>query len=324
VIRRREVITLLGGAATWPLTARAQQPRPLTVGFLSSGTPSSYSTWTAAFAQRLRELGWIEGRTVAIMYRFAEGHRERYSEIAAELVRLNVDVIVTSSTALPAAKQATSTIPIVFGMAQDPVGTGFVASLARPGGNITGLSAQQSDTASKRIEILRQVVPNLQRLAIMANLADTGIKLEIGEVEAAARTLGLGVTMADIRRAEEIAPAFQRLKGGAEVLYVAADALLNFNRTRVITWEHVMRLPTMHGLRDDVDAGGLMSYGPNAPDMWRRTADIVDRILRGAKPSDIPVAQPTRFELIFNLNTAKALGLTIPSTLLAIADEVIE
>jgi putative ABC transport system substrate-binding protein len=323
-MRRRDVITLVGAAAAWPLPAGAQQPRPLTIGFLSGGTPSSSSVWTGVFAQRLHELGWIEGRTVAIVYRFAEGRRERYSEIAGDLVRLNVDVIVTSGTALPAVKQATSTIPIVFGMAQDPVGTGFVASLARPGGNITGLSAQQSDTASKRIEILRQVVPNLQRLAIMANLADAGIKLEIGEVEAAARTLGLGVTMADIRRAEEIAPAFQTLKGGAEALYVAADALLNLNRTRVITWEHVMRLPTMHGLRDDVDAGGLMSYGPNAPDMWRRTADIVDRILRGAKPSDIPVAQPTRFELIFNLNTAKALGLTIPPTLLAIADEVIE
>ena len=322
-LQRRDFITLLGGtAAAWPLAARAQQGAKLpTIAFLSS---SASPTWDAAFEQRLRELGWIEGRTVTLVHRLAQGHPERYPEILAEFVRLNVDVIVTSSTALPVAKQATSKIPIVFGMAQDPVGTGFVASLARPGGNVTGLSAQQADTAGKRVGFLREAVPSLRHLALMADLGDPGIRLEIGGVQAAAQELGLEVAMVDIRRTEDIAPAFDKLRGSAEALYVAADAVLNSNRTRVITWEHVGRLPTMHGLREDADAGGLMSYGPNAPDMWRRTAEIVDKILRGAKPADIPVAQPTKFELVVNLTTARAIGVALPSSLLAIADEVIE
>ena len=298
MIRRREFITLLGGvAAAWPLAARAQQIGKLpTIGFLGSGTPSSMSLWTTAFAQRLRELGWIEGRTVT--YRFAEGHRERYSEIAAEFIRLNVDVIVTTSTAVPAAKQATSVIPIVFAIAQDPVSAGYVASLARPGGNITGLSAQQTDTAGKRVQLLREVVPELRRLAIMANVDDSGVLLEMGEIKAATRALGLEVAVVEIRRPDDIARAFNALRGSAEALYVIADALLNTNRIRIITWEHALRLPTMHGLREDVDAGGLMSYGPSAPDLWRRTAGVVDKILRGAKPADIPVEQPTKFELV--------------------------
>jgi putative ABC transport system substrate-binding protein len=325
MIKRRDFITVLGGAAAWPLAARAQQiGRPPTVGFLASGTPSSMSPWTAAFAQRLRELGWVEGRTVTIAYRFAEGRRERYSEIAAEFIRLNVDVIVTTSTAVPAAKQATSVVPIIFAIAQDPVRAGYVASLARPGGNVTGLSAQQTDTAGKRVQLLREVVPELRRLAIMANVEDSGVVLEMGEVQAAARLLGLDVAIVEIQRPEDIARAFNALKGSAEALYVIADALLNTNRIRIITWEHTVRLPTMHGLREYVDAGGLMSYGPSEPVLWRRTADIVDKILRGAKPGDIPVEQPTKFELVINLTTATALGLTLQPTLLALADEIIE
>jgi putative tryptophan/tyrosine transport system substrate-binding protein len=325
-MKRREVISLLGGtAATWPLAARAQQADRLpTVGLLGSGTPSSMSQWTAAFVQRLHELGWIEGRTITIVYRWAEGRRERYSEIAAEFVRLKVDVIVTTGTAVPAAKQATSIIPIVFAMAQDPVGTGYIASLARPGGNVTGVSAQQADTAGKRVELLREVVPNLRRLAIMANAGDPAVVVEIGEVQAAARTLRLDVATAEIRRAEDIAPAFEAIKGRAEALYVVAESLLNTNRIRVITWEHGARLPAMHGLREDVDAGGLMSYGPNAPDVWRRTAEFADKILHGTKPAEIPVEQPTKFELVVNLTTAKAIGLAIPETFLVRADEVIE
>jgi putative ABC transport system substrate-binding protein len=324
-MRRRDFITLLGGAAAWPVAGRAQPNSKLrTIGLLTSGTAYSSGLWVAAFDQRLRELGWIEARTVSIVHRFAEGHVERYSGIIAEFVRLNVDVMVVGSTAMTVAKQATSTIPIVFPMAQDPVGTGFVASLARPGGNITGLSAQQADTAGKRVGLLREVVPSLQRLAIMANLGDSGVRVEIDELQAAAGALGVELVTSDIRRADEIAPAFEALGGSVQALYVTADAVLNSNRTRVITWEHVARLPTMHGLRDDVDAGALMSYGPNAAEMWRRSAEIVDKILRGTKPADIPVAQPTKFELVVNLTTAKAIGWTIPPSLIAIADEVIE
>ena len=283
------------------------------------------SQWTAAFVQRLRELGWIEGRTVAIEYRWAEGRSERFAEIAAEFVRLKVDVIVTTwNRAVLAAKQATSVIPIVFALAGDPVGSGLVASLARPGGNVTGLSVQQTDLAGKRLELLREVVPGLRRLAIMANVGYPDAVLEMGEVQAAARTLGLEVVTLEIRRAEDIAPAFEALKGRADALYVCTDALVNTNRIRINTLALGARLPTMHGIREYVEAGGLMSYGANFPDLFRRAADYVDKILRGAKPADIPVEQPTKFDLVINLTTAKALGLDVPPTLLARADEVIE
>ena len=319
-MKRREFITLLGGAAAaWPLAARAQQPAKLpTIGFLGASTPSAMRQWTAAFVQRLRELGWIEGRTVAIEYRWAEGRSERYAEIAAEFVRLKVDVIVTyGSRSRLAAKQATSVIPIVFTMAADPVGAGLVASLARPGGNVTGLSIQLADLAGKRLELLREVVPGLRRLAIMANVGYPAAVLEMGEVQAAARTLGLEVVTFEIRRAEDIAPAFEALKGRAEALYVRADPLMFANRIRINTLALAARLPTMYGIREYVEAGGLMSYGPNFPDLFRRAADYVDKILRGAKPADLPVEQPTKFDLVINLTTAKALGLTIPPSLLA-------
>jgi putative ABC transport system substrate-binding protein len=325
-LRRRDFITLLGGAAVaWPLGARAQQPAKLpTIGFLGTATPSAQGQWTAAFVQRLRELGWIEGRTVAIEVRWAEGRSERYTEIAAELVRLKVDVIVTVGGALVAAKQATSVIPIVFPVAGDPVGSGMVASLARPGGNATGLSIQTTDLASKRLELLREVVPGLRRLAIMANVGLPDAVLEMREVQATARALGLEVAASEIRKAEDITPAFEVFKGRAEALYVCTDALVNTNRARINTLALAARLPTMHGWREFVEVGGLMSYGPNFPDLFRRSADYVDKILRGAKPGDIPVEQPTRFDLVINLTTAKALGLTIPESFLLRADEVIE
>jgi putative tryptophan/tyrosine transport system substrate-binding protein len=324
-MKRREFITLLGGAAAaWPVAARAQQARLPTIGFLGTGTPSSHGQWLAAFVQRLRELGWIEGRTVTVEIRWAEGRDSRFVEIAAEFVRMKVDVIVSPGAALLSAKQATSTIPIVFPIAGDPVGSGLVASLARPGGNITGLSLQQTDVAGKRLELLREVTPGLRRLAIMANVGNPYTVLEMGEVEAAARTLGLDVATLEIRRADEIVPAFQALKGRSDALYVVNDPLVNTNRIRTITLALTARLPTMHGSREHVEAGGLMSLGPNYPNLFRRTADFVDRILRGAKPADIPVEQPTKFDLIINLITAEALGLTIPPTLLARADEVIE
>jgi ABC-type uncharacterized transport system substrate-binding protein len=326
-MRRREFITLLGGAtAAWPLAARAQQAGKLpTIGFLGANSPAVQSRWTAAFVQRLRELGWIEGRTVAIEYRWAEGRFDRAPGIIAEFVRLKVDVIVTHATAnILAAKQGTSVIPIVFAAVADPVGIGVVDSLARPGGNITGLSNQFTDLAGKRIEILREVVPGLRRLAILANVGIANTALEIGEVQAAARTLRLEIATFDIRQDEDIVPAFAALKGRADALYVFAEPLVNTNRVRISSLAKDAGLPTVAGFREFVDAGGLMSYGPNLADQFRRAGDHVDKILRGTKPADIPVEQPVRFDLIVNLITAKALGLTIPETFLVRATEVIE
>jgi putative tryptophan/tyrosine transport system substrate-binding protein len=326
-VKRRQFITLLGGAAaSWPLTARAQQAGKLpTIGFMGSTTSPVAAQWVASFVQRLRELGWLEGRDVAIEYRWAEGRDERAAEIAAEFVRRKVDVIVTSGTGMVlAAKQATSVIPIVFAAAGDPVGTGLVASLARPGGNVTGLSSQTAETAGKRLELLREIVPGLGRLAILANVGNPIVVLEMREVQAAARTLGLEVITLEIGRAEEIVPAFEALNGRAEALYVVFDALVNTHRFRINTLALAARLPTMHTFREGVEVGGLMSYGPNFPDLFRRAADYVDKILRGTKPADTPVEQPTKFDLTINLTTAKALHLDIPPTLLARADEVIE
>jgi putative tryptophan/tyrosine transport system substrate-binding protein len=326
-MRRREFITLLGcGAAAWPLSARAQPAtKILTIGYLGPATPAVESQRVAALVQRLRELGWSEGHNLAIEYRWAEGHNERFREIAAEFVQLKVDVIVTYATPpVIAAKQATSVIPIVFATAGDPVDTGLVASLAHPGGNVTGLSAQQTELAGKRLELLREVVPGLRRLAIMGDADNPATVLEMDEAQAAARKLGLETTTSEIRRAEDIAPAFNALKGRADALYVCNDPLVNTNRIRINTSALGARLPTVYNWRENVEAGGLMSYGANFPDVFRRTAELIDKILRGAKPADIPVEQPTRFDLTINLTTAKALGLDLLPSVLARADEVIE
>jgi putative tryptophan/tyrosine transport system substrate-binding protein len=325
-MRRREFIAFFGSAAAaWPLAVSAQQPAKVpTIGFLGASTSSAWNHWVAAFVRRLGELGWIEGRTVAIEYRWAEGRSERYTEIAAEFVRLKVDVIVTVGSAIAAAKQTTSVIPIVFAVAVDPVGTGLVASLARPGGNVTGLSMQSTDLAAKRLELLREVLPGLRRLAIMANVGYPAAVLEKGEVQAAARKLGLDVDTLEIRRPEDIAPAFGALKSGAQALYVCTDSLVNAYHARINTLALGARLPTIYSTRAFLEAGGLMSYGANNADLFRRAADYVDKILRGAKPGEIPVEQPTKFELGINLKTAKALGLTIPEAFLLRADEVIE
>jgi len=323
-MRRRELIRFLGAASLWPLAARAQQAAMPVIGFLGATTPSTQSQWTAAFVQRLRELGWIEGKTVAIEYRWAEGRSERYAEIAAEFVRLKVAVIVTPGGAALAVKQATSVIPIVLTVASDPVGGHLVASLARPGGNVTGLSIESTDLASKRLELLREVLPSLRRLAIMANAGYPAAELELHEAQATAHKLGLEVATLEIRRAEDIAPAFETLKGGVDALYVVGDPLATSNRIRINTLALGARLPTMLGFRELVEAAGLMSYGPNFPDLFRRAAEFVDKILRGAKPADLPVEQPTKFELVINLTTAKALGLTLPESFLARADELIE
>ena len=274
--------------------------------------------------QGLRELGWNEGRNIAIEYHWAEGRSERFEEIAKEFVRLKVDVVVTGGNAAVAVKQATSTIPIVFVLAVDPVGMGLVARLSHPGGNVTGLSSQQTDTAGKRLELLREVLPDLRRLAIMASVGFPEAAQEARDVQAISKKLGLDVVTSEIRHAGDISRAFKTLKGQAEALYVTADALANSNRMRINALALAARLPTMYGIRGMVEAGGLMSYGANYSDLFRRAGYYADKILRGAKPAELPVEQPTKFDLVVDLITAEALGLTVPPTLLARADEVIE
>ena len=329
-LRRREFVALLCGAAlvpmACPLSARAEQAGNLpTIGFLGATTPATWSAWVAAFLLRLRELGWIDGRNIAIEYRWAEGREDRYAEFAAELVRRKVEVIVTAGTpAVIALMKATSTIPIVFAAAGAPVETGLVASLARPGGNVTGLSNQQTDLAAKRLDLLRQVVPGLRRVAVMGNVDSSIVTLEMDAVEAVAPTLGLEPFRLEIRKTEDIVPGIAALKGRVDGLYVCSDPLLTIHRARINALAISERLPTIHAFRAYVQAGGLMSYGPNFPDLFRRAGDYVDKILRGAKPADIPVEQPVKFDLIINLTTAKALGLTIPEVSLMRASEIIE
>jgi putative tryptophan/tyrosine transport system substrate-binding protein len=326
-LKRRDLMLLASSAGiTWPLAARAQQPQKLpTIGLLGPNTSSIDSPRVGAFVQRLRELGWIEGRNIAIEHRWAEGRVEHLAEFAAEFVRLKVDVIVTSGTpAVVAAKRATSVIPIVFAAVGDPVGVGLVASLAHPGGNATGSSLQATDLAGKRLQLLGEVVPALHHLAIIANRDAPPAMVEMREVQATARTLGLEVTTSEIEHPEDIAPAIEAIKGRAEGLYVCLDPLVTTNRTRITTLALGVRLPTMFNVREFVEAGGLMSYGPSFLALYRRVGDFVDKILRGAKPADLPVEQPTKFDLTLNLNTAKALGLTVPQSILARADEVIE
>ena len=323
-MRRRDFIELIAGSAVaWPLATRAQQTGKLpNIGLLGPNA-LIWTSFTTAFVERLRQLGWVEDRTIAIEYRWTEGHPERVGDLAAEFVRQKVDVIVTNGSSVTAIKRVTSVIPIVFAVAADPVGGGLVA-LARPGGNATGLSVEASDLATKKLELLREIVPRLRRLAVMENVGNPEAALEAGAVETAARTLALDVAPLEIRRPEDIAPAFEALKAQADALYVVQDALVTANRTPIITPALGARLPTIFASRDYVQAGALMSYGPNFSEMFRRAAEYVDKILRGTKPGDIPVEQPTKFNLVINLTTAKALGLTVPRSLLARADEVIE
>ena len=296
-----------------------------TIGFLGTTTPTIWSANLAAFTKRLRELGWIEGGNITIEYRWAQGRDDRYAELATELVRAKVEVIVTGgTTAVMAVKQATSTIPIVFAAAGDPVRTGLVASLARPGGNVTGLSNLQTDLGGRRLALLRDVVPGLKRLAIMGNVDSPLISLEMNEVQAAAAGLGLDAFIVEVTKAEDIGPSIEALKGKVDALYVCSDPFLTTHRVRINTLALGARLPTMNTFREYVVAGGLMSYGPNFADLFRRSGDYVDKILRGAKPSDIPVEQPVKFNLVVNNTTAKALGLAIPESFLLRANEVID
>jgi putative tryptophan/tyrosine transport system substrate-binding protein len=323
-MRRREFITLLaGGGAVWPLSLRAQQPRPV-VGFLATPAQGVWAKPIAAFEEQLREHGWIDGRTIKIIYRWAEGRPERFAEIATEFVNSNVDVIVTGGNAVSTVRQATSTIPIVFALAVDPVGSGFVNSLSRPGGNVTGLSLQGPDLAGKRLELLRELAPGRRRLAILVNVGYPAAKEELAQVQTAARALGFESAVLEMRRAEDIAPAFDGAKGRADALYVVGDALVTANVVLITKLALDAGLPAISSSREFALSGGLIAYGPSYTALFQRAADDVDKILRGAKPGDIPVQQPTKFDLVINLKSGKALGLTMPQTLLATADEVIE
>ena len=325
-MKRREFIAFIGSAAVWPSAGFALEPgsRPR-IGFLGATSPSVWSSFVAAFLQRMRELGWIDGHNLTIEYRWAEGHDERYHEFAAELVRLKVDVIVTGGTsAVIAAKQATSEIPIVFATAGDPVGTGLVASLAHPNGNVTGLSNQQTDLAGYRLVLLREVIPNLRRVAILGNINSPNVRLEMDAVEAAVKKLGLESFRIEVRKAEEIIPGMNSLRGRVDALYVCTDPLITMDQVRINTLAISERVPTINAFRQYVEAGALMSYGPNFPDLFRRAGDLVDKVLHGVKPADLPVEQPVKFDLIVNLTTAKALGLKIPESFLVRVTEVLE
>jgi putative ABC transport system substrate-binding protein len=325
-MRRRQFITLLGGvAAVLPGVSRAQQPRKVaTIAYL--GVDDSY--WrprSIAFVQRLRELGWIEDRTVKIQYYWTQGRPERVVELAAEIVAQKVDVIVTYGGAVTTLKQTTRLIPIVFAVANDPIGSGLVASLSQPGGNVTGLSLEVTELAGKRLQLLREIVPNLHRLAVLFDAGYSGSELQMRELQTAAHKLGVEVEPTGIRRSENIAPSLEALKSQkVDALYVVENSLTMANGRQIAESALSARLPSVFGARDQVQAGGLMSYGPKYTDLFRRAAEIVDKILRGAHPGEIPVEEPINFDLVVNLTTAKELGLAVPPSLLATADEVIE
>lgn len=326
-LRRRDFILRLGGAAAiWPLAARAQQSaKSRVVGLLVPGSEASHGAWIDAFTRRLAELGWTDGRNVTIEYRWAAGDNQRMTEFAAEFVQRKVDVIVSSANGVNIASKATSSIPIVFAAFNDPIASGLVKSLSRPGGNVTGLTVQPSDLAGKRIALLHEIVPNMRRLSALANVAGSGFARETGGVKAAAAALNVEAEILELRSADDIAPALARLKQRRpDGLYVLSEPLVNANKTRIVQMVMEERIPTIFGFREFVDAGGLMSYGANFPDLFRRAADFTDKILRGEKPADMPVQQPVKFDLIVNLKTARALGLRISEAFLLRADEVIE
>jgi putative ABC transport system substrate-binding protein len=324
-MRRREFFGLVGGAALLPTSTLAQQAEaPPTIGFLAAAAPSARNYFSPT-VQRLRELGWIEGQKVRFEFRSAMGQSRRLTDIAEEFVRLNVNIIVAQGTAAAlAAKRATSAIPIVFAPAGDPIGNGLVTSLAKPGANLTGLSIQQKDLSGKRIGMLRELLPNLRGLAIMGNVANPSTVLDMAEARTTAHRLGIEVVAADIRNADDIAPACDAIKSRSDALYVASDPLIFSNRIPVARLALEAKLPTIMSWREYVQAGGLISYGPQRQAYFRRSAEFVDKILHGTAPADIPVEQPTRFDLAINIKTAKVLGLTVPTTLLTRADEVIE
>ena len=326
-LKRREFITLLGGAAVaWPLAARAQQARKIRkIGVLSPSVPI-FTSANSALANGLRELGWIEGQNIAIVRRYAENRLERLPGLAAELVRLNVEVIVAVGTLGPlAAKRATSTIPIVMTAAGDPLASGLVASLAHPGGNVTGSSLMVPDIAGKRLELLKEILPRLVRVAVLWNAANPYPAIVFNETQAAGRRLGIEVQSLEVRSPDDFDGAFEKARRQhPDALIEIEDPLTNSLHKRIVEFAAAERLPSLHGVGEEVEAGGLISYGASIPDLYRRAAGYVDKILKGAKPADLPVEQPTKFELVINATTANALGLEVPPMLLARADKVIE
>jgi putative ABC transport system substrate-binding protein len=329
-MRRREFIALLGGAAiAWPLAVRAQQEKNFArIGLLSPFSPSTAALWHQAFRQGLRDLGWIEGKNISIEYRYAEERADVLPDLAVDLVRLNVDVIVASvSTDALAAKHATKTIPIVMASAGDPVASGLVESLAQPGGNITGLSQIAPELAGKRLELLKQMLPTLARVAVLWNPQNPGASstLTWREIQLPARELGLQLHSLEVRSSRDFDEAFgDATRAGAGALIITPDPLFATNVKRLAELATKSRLPSIFHLREFADSGGLVSYGIDRSDQFRRAATYVDKILKGTKPADLPIEQPTKFELVINLKTAKTLGLTVPPSILALADEVIE
>jgi ABC-type uncharacterized transport system substrate-binding protein len=328
-MKRREFFKVIAGSATvWPLIARAQQvTNKISIGFLSVNVPSAMKARVEAFEQGLRELGYVVGQNILVEYRFAEGNPERLRTLAGELVRLRASVIVTEgTTATRFAKEVTSTIPIVMAQDPDPVGTGFVASLSRPGGNITGLSNLRSDLGGKRLEILRDTIPGLARVAVIGTLTTPGNTQALADVERAANALALRLQVLEVSGPQDIETAFQAATndGHADTVLVLASPYLLSNRARVAEAAVKSRIPTMYYTSDYVKDGGLMSYGVSVTDLFRRAATYVDKIVKGSRPGDLPVEQPAKFELIINLRAAKAIGLTIPRNVFDLADEVIE
>jgi putative ABC transport system substrate-binding protein len=326
-MRRRDFFGLVVGSTAFalPRSTLAQQSAKLPiVAFLGGATPQMWAPWTGAFVDRLKALGWIDGQTVKLEFRWAEGRPELYTQFAQEFAELNPNVIFATGAGVPAVIKATPAVPVLT-FANEPLGTGMVKSLARPNGNVTGISLQNLDLANKRFELLREVVPGMRRLAMMADASYDATMLEMNTVQALARQFGIDPIPFEIRRTEDIASAFAKLKTEqADALYVVINELLNANRLLIVTSAQAAKLPAIYGTRDWVRSGGLMSYGSNFPALFVRLAEMADSILRGTKPEEIPVEQPTRFELVINLKTSKAIGVTIPGTLLVRADDVIE
>jgi putative tryptophan/tyrosine transport system substrate-binding protein len=325
-MRRREFIACFGGAAVaWPLAARAQQAAMPVVGFVRSESLADATNLVTAFRQGLKEAGFVEGQNVTVEYRSGEGQRERLQSVVAELIRRPVTAIAGNSVAMLAAKAATATIPVVFASGGDPVQQGLVASLNRPGGNVTGIVFLSGTLGTKRLELLRQIAPKATAIGMLANPNTTETETERTDVQAAAQAIGMQLIVADVSSDRDIEPALAALvQRGVGALLVGAGGFMTSHRERIVALATRQALPAMYGLREFVAAGGLMSYGTSITDAFRQVGVYTGRILKGEKPTDLPVMQSTKFELVLNLKTAKTLGLAIPPSLLALADEVIE
>jgi putative tryptophan/tyrosine transport system substrate-binding protein len=324
-VRRRQFIMLLGGAATWPLKVSAQQPTMPVVGFLDPTSPDTFAHRLLGFRQGLKETGYVEGENVAIVYRFADNQTDRLPELAADLVHRQVAVIVTLANGALAAKAATTTTPIVFLLAEDPVKVGLVASLARPGGNLTGINFLSAELAAKRLELVRELVPTATRVSVLVNPTGPNSASTLRDAQSAARTIGLEIQVLNAATSREINAAFATfVRERPDALFIDIDPFFTSRRVQLVHLASHHRMPATYPGRQFVEVGGLMSYGSNLTDAWRQVGVYTGRVLKGSKPADLPVAQATKFELVINAETARMLGLDVPPSLLARADEVIE